>query len=145
MLHGGFCSSQCDVQGVFSWKEGRPEPGKTCTLFYNRDASELRHKKDIVVHVGVNGWDSPKKSEVPLVSLQHSDSEASNLGRGSWCAVTCTPSAVLSNMSNSWQLARKRSAQYCLSGGRCDTLCFEEIELHVWVVAMQVRWPSANP
>lgn len=49
------------VQGVYEWLSGRPTPGKQAELMYNRDASELRHKKDLVLHLGCNNWAGQKK------------------------------------------------------------------------------------
>lgn len=49
------------LQGVYTWLDGRPTPGKQAMLMYNRDASELRHKKELILHLGCNNWAGQKK------------------------------------------------------------------------------------
>jgi hypothetical protein len=71
------------VQGVFSWAGGRPEPCKPTTLYYSRDSSELRHKSQLVAHVGCNGWDSPP-ADVALARVERKEAEAAGLGNGDW-------------------------------------------------------------
>lgn len=46
---------------MYAWLTGRPTPGKQAELLYNRDASELRHKKELVLHLGCNNWAGQKK------------------------------------------------------------------------------------
>lgn len=71
------------VQGVMGWVGGRPAAGEAAVLLYNRDASELRHKKDLVVHIGVNGWDGDT-TEVPMAKDDRAMAAAEGLGEGDW-------------------------------------------------------------
>ena len=61
------------VQGVYTWLTGRPTPGQQAELLYNRDCSELRHKKDIVLHLGCNNWAGQKKEvwRIPASNTAH--------------------------------------------------------------------------
>jgi hypothetical protein len=72
------------LQKVYSWEGGRPIAGETRTLFYNRDASDLRHRKDLTLHLGCNGWDSAQKVELPLTKVPRDSAEAASLGPGDW-------------------------------------------------------------
>ena len=67
------------------WVGGRPAAGEAATLLYNRDASELRHKKDLVVHIGVNGWDGDT-TEVAMAKDDRGAAAAEALGEGDWYA-----------------------------------------------------------
>jgi len=72
------------VQGVFKWVEGRPRPGQQATLVYNRDHSELRHKKDLVLHVGCNGWERQEKEVLVLQKMDDAAAERAGVPRGDW-------------------------------------------------------------
>jgi hypothetical protein len=71
------------LQGQFMWVNGRPSAGTTATLLYNRDSSDLRHKKDISVHVGCNGWDGETK-EIPMSKASKAVLDEVQPGRGDW-------------------------------------------------------------
>jgi hypothetical protein len=72
------------LQGVFKWAEGRPAPGKGATLLYNRDASELRHRKELVLHMGVNGWDAAEKEVLAMSKVDTAAAESAGCSRGDW-------------------------------------------------------------
>eukprot|EP00892_Ulva_mutabilis_P005442 jgi/Ulvmu1/326/UM001_0330.1 len=71
-------------EGVFKWVEGRPSPGKAATLVYNRDHSELRHKKDLVLHVGCNNWERQEKEVLTLKKMDDAGAERAGVSRGDW-------------------------------------------------------------
>lgn len=69
---------------MFKWTEGRPKPGQAATLVYNRDHSELRHKKDLVLHVGCNGWERQEKEILALKKMDDAAAERAGVSRGDW-------------------------------------------------------------
>ena len=77
------------AQGVFCWRNGRPQPGAVARLFYNRDSSDLRHKRDLLVHLGCNGWDAAPAA-IPLAEATDADTRAANLPSGMWYAADVT-------------------------------------------------------
>lgn len=76
------------LQGVFKWVEGRPQPGKPATLVYNRDHSELRHKKNLVLHVGCNNWERQEKEVLVLNKMDDAGAERAGVSRGDWYTAT---------------------------------------------------------
>jgi hypothetical protein len=78
------------VQGVFAWLDGRPAPGKEATLLYNRDASELRHRKELMLHLGCNGWANQAKEVYTLARATSAEIEGAKLpGKGDWYSTKC--------------------------------------------------------
>lgn len=72
------------MQGVFKWVEGRPRPGQAATLCYNRDNSDLRHKRELVLHLGCNNWERQEKEVLPLKKMDDAAAERAGLPRGDW-------------------------------------------------------------